>query len=226
MVVVNQAWQTFHWGLNGHISATSLASPPSFSRFLSVPRSLFLPGLWPMSNKHPRLFRLLDTLCSLLGGRPPGKLILIQNQFSLLSLFSPTLLIPPLKPSYHHEFCLIQWPPQNIPGFTLLGRGWIWADYMLPVLFGGTCDWKWKGGPTTTVKHSHRWYENWFSLSSPFVFTFGIMDSPSLPSTGNFYIVEHILVVQPAMAWLRYSPLAGWGVGEGVRGMTESGWRM
>ena len=23
---------------------------------------------------------------------------------------------------------------------------------MLPVLFGGTCDWKWKGGPTITVK--------------------------------------------------------------------------
>ena len=98
MIVVNQAWQTFHWGLNGHISATSLASPPpphpttptllslAFSQSLAL--SFYqASGQWATNTRG--LFRLLDTLCPLLGGRPPGKLILIQNQFSLLSLFFP-----------------------------------------------------------------------------------------------------------------------------------------
>lgn len=117
MIVVNQAWQTFHWGLNGHISATSLASPPLLS--LSFSQSLALSfyqasGQWATNTQG--LFRLLDTVCPLLGGRPPGKLILIQNQFSLLSLFPyssnsasqakppPWILSNPVTPTEHSWF--------------------------------------------------------------------------------------------------------------------------
>lgn len=119
VVVVNQAWQTFHWGLNGHISATSLASPPPPLLFLAFSQSLALSfyqasGQW--ATNTPGLFRLLDTLCPLLGGRPPGKLILIQNQFSLLSLFPysansasqaklpPWILSNPVTPTEHSWF--------------------------------------------------------------------------------------------------------------------------
>lgn len=91
VIVVNQAWQTFHWGLNGYIIATSLARPLSFFHSHSPPLSLFYQASGQWATNTRGLFRLLDTLCPLLEGGPPGKLILIQNQFGTLSLFPPLL---------------------------------------------------------------------------------------------------------------------------------------
>lgn len=59
---------------------------------------------------------------------------------------------------------------------------------MLPVLFGGTCDWKWKDGPTMTVKHRKRDRERVLLSSQPFTFHFHFWNheqSPpcSLPAT-------------------------------------------